>query len=328
MISTDIRKVQKTGVCTYTISLPKSWTSKNNISAGDKLSVFEDKDGALSVNVYSSEKILSERVVNIDELSDCALKRKLLANYLDGANRIRLVSKRGFDSVKREAILQHIKRTIGFEISDESSNVIILQDFFSSDYLSIMKSIRRAFIISKFMLIDTVKINSKNQKAVESIISWEEEIDRIAFLVRRETGLAIRNSLRLKQLNISVMECISYRTLIEQIEAIADHIVAIAQEEVLVKDAIPTDVFDEIYVFYEMILGYYEDAMKCYFKKDFHGANRVIDRMDEFVRKKNSIIIDNLQKEVLVSVSTIISNMLSIAYHCSNIASEAADRAV
>ncbi len=327
MISTDIRKVQKTGVCTYIISLPKSWTSKNNISAGDKLSVFEDKDGALSVNVYSSEKIISERSVNIDDFSDCVLKRKLLAEYLDGADRIKLVSKKGFDSMKREAVLQHIKRTIGFEISDESNNVIILQNYFSSDYLSIMKSIRRAFIISKFMLTDTVKISSKNLKALESIICWEEEIDRIAFLVKRETMLAIRNSLRLKQLNISAMECLSYRILVGQIEAIADHIIAIAQEEVLVKDAIPPEVFDGIYEFYEMILEYYEEAMKCYFKKDFHGANRVIDRIDEFVKKKNGITIDNLEKEVLISVNTIISNMLSIAYHCSNIAYEAVDRA-
>ncbi len=327
MISTDIRKVQKTGVSTYIVSLPKSWISKNNISAGDKLTVFEDKNGSLLVNIYSSEKVINERNIDIDNLSDSALKRKLLATYLDGSNRIKLVSKKGFDSEKREAILQHIKRAIGFEISDESANTMILQDFFSDDYLSFMKSIRRAFIISKFMLTDAVKIEPENQKALESIMNWEEEIDRITFLVKRETGLAIRNSLILKQLNISTMECMSYKCLIEQIEGLTDHIVTIAREKVRIKESIPENVSSEIYEFYEMTLDYYENAMKCYFKKDFHAANLLIDKKDEFVRKKNSINLDNLEKEILIPVNIIISNIFSIASHSYNIAEEAIDHA-
>lgn len=326
MISTDIRKVQKTGVSTYIVSLPKSWISKNNISAGDKLTVFEDKNGSLLVNIYSSEKVINERNIDIDNLSDSALKRMLLATYLDGSNRIKLVSKIGFDSEKREAILQHIKRAIGFEISDETANTIILQDFFSNDYLSFMKSIRRAFIISKFMLTDAMKIEPESCKALESIMNWEEEIDRITFLVKRETGLAIRNSLILKQLNISTMECMSYKCLIEQIEGLTDHIVVIAQEKIRIK-SIPENVSNEIYEFYEMTLDYYENAMKCYFKKDFHAANLLIDRKDEFVKKKNSINLDNLEKEILIPVNIIISNIFSIASHSYNIAEEAIDHA-
>lgn len=326
MISTDIRKVQKTGVSTYIVSLPKSWISKNNISAGDKLTVFEDKNGSLLVNIYSSEKVINERNIDIDNLSDSALKRMLLATYLDGSNRIKLVSKIGFDSEKREAILQHIKRAIGFEISDETANTIILQDFFSNDYLSFMKSIRRAFIISKFMLTDAMKIEPESCKALESIMNWEEEIDRITFLVKRETGLAIRNSLILKQLNISTMECMSYKCLIEQIEGLTDHIVVIAQEKIRIK-SIPKNVSNEIYEFYEMTLDYYEDAMKCYFKKDFHAANSLIDRKDEFIKKKNSINLDNLEKEILIPVNIIISNIFSIASHSYNIAEEAIDHA-
>ncbi len=326
MISTDIRKVQKTGVSTYIVSLPKSWISKNNISAGDKLTVFEDKNGSLLVNIYSSEKVINERNIDIDNLSDSALKRMLLATYLDGSNRIKLVSKIGFDSEKREAILQHIKRAIGFEISDETANTIILQDFFSNDYLSFMKSIRRAFIISKFMLTDAMKIEPESCKALESIMNWEEEIDRITFLVKRETGLAIRNSLILKQLNISTMECMSYKCLIEQIEGLTDHIVVIAQEKIRIK-SIPENVSNEIYEFYEMTLDYYENAMKCYFKKDFHAANLLVDRKDEFVKKKNSINLDNLEKEILIPVNIIISNIFSIASHSYNIAEEAIDHA-
>lgn len=323
MISTDTRKVQKTGVCTYTISLPKSWVSRNKINSGDKLTIFEDKNSSLNISVHSSEKILSEREINIDDFDDCALTRKLLAHYLDGSDRVKLVSKKGFSSRKREIILQHIKRTIGFEISDENKNVMILQDFFSSDYLSFMKSIRRAFIISKFMLDDAMKIEYQNNSALESIMNWEEEIDRIMFLVKRQTGLAIRNSMTLKQLNISALECISYRYLIEQIESITDHIVAIAQQKVSNKKTIPRDVFDEMRGFCEMTLDYYENAMACYLKKDFAGANSLVDRKKEFFKKKNTVRVDHLNKETLVVVNIIISNIFSIASHSFNIAEEA-----
>ncbi|MFH1433221.1 MAG: phosphate uptake regulator PhoU [archaeon] len=326
MISTDIRKIQKTGASTFTISLPKSWITKNNVNSGDKLSIFEDKNGSLNINIHTSEKVLSEREIDIDRYDDCALTRKLLALYLDGSDRIKLVSKRGFDSSKREAILKHIKRTIGFEISDESKNTMILQDFFSNDYLSFMKSIRRAFIISKFMLNDAMKTDKQNQKALESIMKWEEEIDRILFLVKRQTGLAIINSLTLKQLNINALECMSYKYLIEQIEAITDHIVAIAQQNVYSRDMIPDEVFSDIHEFYEMTLEYYENAMKCYLKKDFYGANSLVDKKDEFLEKKNSINVKELEKEAIIPVNTIVSNIASVASHAFNIAEEAVNR--
>ena len=93
------------------------------------------------------------------------------------------------------------------EIVEESDMKIVLQDFFSSNYLSLKNAIRRGFNLSKLVIQETQLILTKELDNLDNVMLWEEEVNKIYLLVRRQINFALHNSILLNQLGITIKDC-------------------------------------------------------------------------------------------------------------------------
>ena len=305
------RKVQKTGVATYTVSLPKSWILKQNIKPSDELIIYEEEDQSLKISLEDKTEEVKEVSINIkDYKNEIEVIRKFTAHYLNGATKITILSDKAISSAYMKKIILQIKKVIGFEIIEETSNKIVLQDFFTANYLSINKAIRRAFNISKLILEESRKNVIRKGYNLENIGLWEDEINRLYLLVRRQINFAIHNSVILKQLNITLKECQDYLILIGAIEKISDIFVEIANSGTKL-GKLSKYTINYLNTSYKNIATAYEMAFRSIFTKDFALSNEALQKIDEIKISTGALKKEKLEEDVKRILYLVIYNLHS-----------------
>ena len=316
------RRVQLTGTSTFTVSLPKAWAKRNGIRRGSELLIGEEQDGSLSIKLKAVENILKHKIINVEEYPSLEeVGRAVLAAYLNGCNIIEIRSKKEFTIEQRKVIAKQRKRLIGFEVTDEECNRVCLQDFFSSKYLSIERSIKRAFNISFTMQKDVISaLTDIDESLVKGIGEREEEIDKLCFLVKRQLNLAINNSALMKSLGLTSSSCLTNAFLIKEIEKIADHTVSICSY--LPVKRIQKNIIKKINELNNLSLGMYSNSIKSLTGRNVKLANSVLNNKKKIVElhEEANKLICELPEKTLFIVELIISNICSIGEHATEIA--------
>ncbi len=277
------RSIQKTGVSTFTLSLPKPWIQKNKVRQGDRISIVENNDGSLSLQLNQAEPEQRNAVITLTSAADTTQYiRKFIALYLNGVTSITLTRGLSFSPDAMRSLANHMKKVIGFEIVEEDNQRLRLQDFFSGDYLSIENAIRRTFSISKLILREVHEAKALRAISLKSIAAWEEEVNRLYLLVRRQVSFAIHSSSYLNKLKLTLMQCQNYLLLIEFIEKITDAFVAIATDSCKAA-SMPKSTHELLKQKIELILDVYELAMQSVMKKDFMLANRCLEQNEKIL---------------------------------------------
>ncbi len=276
----ETRKLQITGISTYTISLPKAWVLKNKLSAGSELSLMEQQDGTISLFPRKASKQLKRRILHINDTSgDEEIGRAVLSAYLSGYTVIDIRSGSKLSASQRVAVSMQGKRLIGMEVIEEDDERIVLQDFFSPEYLSIGKAVWRAFNISRQMQKDLLEAMFAYDKEVASkVIALEEEVDKLFFLVRRQLDLAINNTMLMKVLNLDSSACLTFAFLIKEIEGISDCTAKLAERLIQLERPFPRNILLEIRKLSELAIELSADIMKALSKKDLELVNSVFTR--------------------------------------------------
>ena len=140
------------------------------------------------------------------------------------------------------------------------------------------------------MIEESLKLLQKEVEIMDSINLWEEEVNRIYLLARRQINFALHNSPVMNKLNINVDDCQDFIIVIGAIEKMADSFVRIAKNCLNVQK-IGKDVLALAEQQFHQILDVYDQALECYFKRDFILSNRVISTCEELGRD-----IINLEK--------------------------------
>jgi len=82
----ETRKVQVTGGSTYTVSIPKTWATDNDVEAGTKIEFHPDGD-----SLFLTPRSEEERgTIDITDLSGQALTRAVTTMYVSGFDVIEL----------------------------------------------------------------------------------------------------------------------------------------------------------------------------------------------------------------------------------------------
>ena len=303
------RKIQKTGIATYTLSLPKSWIIRNNIKKGVSVIIEEEADQCLRIIPYEKEETVTEAIIDLNEFNnELEIIRKFTSYYISGASKIIIRSDTTISTEYLKTITSQIKKVIGFEIIEETKTKIVLQDFFTSNYLSIRNSIRREFNLSKLMLEESLKTLTKEVDNLDNIKAWEDEVNKLYLLVRRQINFALHNSVTLKQLEISITDCQDYLLLIGVIEKMADSFVKIAILGASI-DSVQEKIIKKINKIYEKTTQAYEMAFNSIFRDDFKLANEAILKCDELSQIRISPEFSGVIEKDKLHLYTILSSL-------------------
>jgi phosphate transport system protein len=283
------RKIQRTGASTFTISLPKAWADSHKVSVGDEMLFTEQENGSLILSL-GSQKPESARITRIraDGLNDITIAREMIRYYIAGYDQIIIEQKEPFGAEINRAVFKQVGRLIGLEIVEEEKDRIVIHDFFSPKEFSITKTVKRAMNISFVMIKELAEMIQHTEPGLaKNTADREKMVDNLNFLVRRQINLSLRNHTLMRDLGLTINDCLGYYSIMRQVEEIAD----IAKQKTLIimelqKRRLPKDVKARLVELQEETIEVFAEALRNLTGKEISRSHDILDSIQAIAEKK------------------------------------------
>jgi len=227
----DIRKIQVTGGSSFVLSLPKNWAMKHNIQKNDPIGIVTQADGNLLITAdIKGTSTQREKEFFLKDYADPdCLFRCLISAYITGYTTIRITSKVRIPFEVRQILRLYTQMTIGQEVAEENDTSIVLKDILNPSEMPLDNTIKRMYTIVKSMHEDAITaLEEKNVSLCQDVISRDNDIDRLHWLISRQYHLIIHDPALSRKMNITAGAAMTFFQISRTIERIADHAVTIA----------------------------------------------------------------------------------------------------
>jgi len=277
----EIRRIQKTGVSTMTVSLPKSWVEQQGLKPGDPISMITLPDGTISIDPKRERrKDASKRVIwtDPDESSE-HLTRKLIGAYLAGYNLIEVRSKERLDHDLKHAIKDFARLVIGPEVIEETSNVIVLHDLSDPVELPQEKCVRRMHLIVSSMHRDVMEaLSPYDVELAHDVIDRDGDVDRLYWMAVKQYNLIIKDRRLSEKIGVDVFQGMNLVTVARGIERIGDHAEKMAKNIILAEEqGVKFDNIEGLRELSRSALEVLNSGIESFFSKNIKNANAAID---------------------------------------------------
>ena len=279
----ELRKVQFTGGSSYVLTLPKEWIDAQKIKKNDSLGVEVQPDGTLlitrSIDREPTQKTKEFDLAGITE--PAYLFRLLIGAYISGYSFIVIHSEQRMPPFVREVVRDFTQMTIGQEVIEETNTEIMLKDLLSPAEMPFDNTIKRMFMIVKAMHEDAISaLRSRNQTLANDLTARDNDVDRLHWLIARQTNMILSNANLSRKMNVSPVLALHYFTISRIIERIGDHaerIVSIAQP--ILSRKIDPEVLGKIAKASELSIGIFDRSIVSFFTHDMKKANHTIESL-------------------------------------------------
>jgi phosphate uptake regulator len=271
----ETRKVQVTGGSTYTVSLPKSWATANDVSAGSVVEFHPEDDALLLSPKRDGERI--EGTIDVTGLEGEELTGAVMTMYVSGFDIIVLETSR-ISAPQRRTIRDAVQGLVGLEVIEETSEHVVLQDLLDSSELSIHNAITRMRLVAITMIEDamTALIENDDELAYD-VIERDDDVDRLWYMVSRVFRSVLRDPMAATDIGLPRETCFDYQSSARQLERIADHATKIANLSLEV-DEIPEDAAAELETLCEAATTVPDRAMDALLESDSDEATKLAHR--------------------------------------------------
>lgn len=291
-MSVDIRRIQKTGASTMTVSLPKDWIDSQGLKAGDPVGMQMMPDGTVNVDPRSDrKKEPTKKTIRIEkEESEEHLTRKLIGAYLAGFNIIEVRSKDRIDHDIKHAIKDFARLVIGPEVIEETSNSVVMHDLSDPVELPQEKCVRRMHLIVNSMHKDAMEaFKDGDVDMAHDIIDRDADVDRLYWMAVKQYNLIIKDRKLGERIGVDIYEGMNLMLVARGIERIGDHAEKIAKNVIIANETnVRMDGLGSILDLSAKALDVLDRSIDAFFLKDILAANAAIDA--------GNILVQNLEK--------------------------------
>ena len=275
----ETRKLQYTGESTYTISLPKKWIKRKGLNRGDNVFISEREDETL---VISAEKKKGERIIksiDITRLVPTEIMRKIIANYINGFDELKITSKAKISTNQRDGIKDALAILVGPQILEESSDKVTIQDLLDMSDLSPKKVLRRMQLMSASMYMNAMEsLTTSDKDLAYNVIGRDSDVDKLYLLISRQLGEVVKG---IGKIDVPPNHSLSFLIVAKSYERIADHATKIAGSVLLYETELSEDILKSISNINTKILEVLDLSAKSFFGLDEKAANKVLEMNSE-----------------------------------------------
>lgn len=306
----EIRKVQVTGGSSYVITLPKEWIRSTNIQKNDPIGLNIRSDGTLLITSKmvdkQSEKIKEFTVT--EETDQIYLLRQLVGAYIAGYNSIKILSKSRIKINVRTGVRNFTQITIGQEVVEETDKSIIIKDLLKPAEMPFNSTIKRMQVIVQSMHKDAISIlKTGNKKIAEEILSRDNDVDRLHWLVARQHNILLQNVNLAEKMNLSIPLTNTYFLMSRIIERMGDHVVRIAKNALNLADRkLNKEFLEKIQSASKLAFDIFNYSIGSFFRKDINSSNKNIESV-----KKLGVLCERINNMALKEEGAI---AISIGY--------------
>ncbi|PKL69282.1 MAG: PhoU family transcriptional regulator [Methanomicrobiales archaeon HGW-Methanomicrobiales-1] len=302
----EIRRVQVTGGASFVVTLPKDWAGEQHIKKNDPVGLIAQPDGTLLVTTKITEDPLQRiKEINCSTIADPAfLFRLLIGTYITGFTMIRLTTKQRFPPFVRTVVRDFSQMTIGQEVVEETESVIAIKDLLNPSEMPFENTIKRMFVIVKTMHEDAISaLETRNKALSEDVVSRDMDVDRLNWLIARQTNMIMQNASLSRKMGISTSMAMHYYMLSRIIERIGDHAVRIAENTPPIIDGeLDKKILAAVRKASSLSLENFDRSIVSFFNADMKDANRNIESiqaLDTICGDINNMV---LKQDTLVAI--------------------------
>jgi len=304
----EIRKVQITGGSSYVVTLPKDWVESHRIKKNEPLGMIVQGDGTLLVTKNIHEKpIQKTKRIDATAINDPTyLFRLLIGTYITGFTTIEVFSKSRLPPSVGMIVRDFTQMTIGPEVVEETDNLIVLKDLLNPMEMPFNNTIKRMYTIVRNMYLDVMNATeSGNQKLAEEIISRDSDVDRLHWLISRQTNIVLKNPEMARRMEVSPTMVMNLLIISRIIERIGDHAVRWAENvrRISGRDLDPS-LLKQLKSASTMALSIFEKSIGSYFKSDIRESHTNIEqiaKLEELCEKMNALAMGQ-EAEVAIAL--------------------------
>jgi phosphate uptake regulator len=229
----DIRRVQMTGGSSFIVTLPKEWAESIGLKKNDPLRLSPQQDGSIIITTADTDtqSTYAVKVIDVNGLTDSNLIfRMLVGAYMSGFSLIEVVSSSRLSNTVLDVVGKMTQMAIGLEIIEEYDNKVILKDLVDPSEMKMGKSLERMRVLVRNMLTDaSTALRNGVASLVDDIVARDSDVDRLGWLITRQTNMFQRDIVLLKKIGMDHSEITMNYTISRFVERIGDHTVAISE---------------------------------------------------------------------------------------------------
>jgi len=278
----ETRKIMALGKSSLVVSLPKGWIETNDISRGDMVSLEVQRD--LSLLVKSSLQVNDKGkriVVDIDsDASSDSIFRIVIGCYLNGYNDIVLNSDSIF-SVKQQQAIRDVVKSLYLRILASNASSVTVQTLMNESMANVRDGVERMHLITLSMCKDVLKaMKTWDLELARSVVALEEDVDQFMFYSLRLLRSAAIDPALANHLDLDMLDCLDYQTLVDLIERVADNVHNVAYSLVQIeeyKDEVPEELWSKLIKTTGASITAYETAIEVYRQRSVDDCDIIID---------------------------------------------------
>jgi len=222
----------------------------------------------------------SVKIFDVDSKTDNNyLLRQLIGAYIAGYNSIKIKSKDRLPAPIIISVRKFTQITIGQEVVEETNTSIIIKDLLKPAEMPFNSTIKRMHLTVKSMHEDAMNtLETGNRKIVEEILSRDNDVDRLHWLVARQHNIILQNYNLAEKMDITIAMTSTYFLISRIIERMGDHVVRIAQNVLNLADShINKKISDQIQSASNLALDIFNNSIGSFYRKDIHASNKNIE---------------------------------------------------
>ncbi|MFD1571726.1 phosphate signaling complex PhoU family protein [Halorubrum laminariae] len=327
----ETRKVQVTGGSTYTVSIPKTWATDNDVEAGTEIEFHPDGDSLFLTPQSESER--TRGTLDISDLSGQALARAVTTMYVSGFDTIELTSP-DLTTEQRSMIRDAVQSLVGLEVLEETRDTVVIQDLLDSSELSIHNAVTRMRLISLSMLEDAIAaLSDHDHDLARDVIGRDDDLDRLWLVVSRIFRATLRTPKAVEELGLPREVCFDYHSSARQLERIGDHATKIAHLTLNIEEPLPDEVVEAVDELHADAVEVIDTAMDALFDEDSESATQRANEartgvraIDERVRAIDELLRD-LDPARAQLLGLVVDSVLRSADYGGNVAETALQKA-
>jgi phosphate uptake regulator len=309
----EIRKVQRVGHSTLTVSLPRDWVRQVGLRRGGVVTLRLSEFGELIVTpgseIESDEMTICR--INADVCRDGEfLGRMITGHYILGRDTTIVSSTTELTPEQLNAIRNSTRRLSGLGIVEQTPKETVIQCFLDPSKFPITGLLSRLHKVAVSMLETALQaLMDRNFSLAIEVLELESEADRLYWLILRQIFRAISRIPLSRHVGIeSATHAVGYRAVSKYLEETADRSESIANQIITMAEEKYTEyssVIDEVCKFGVETLAICNGAMDSFSMLDVELANRTIERSkrtEEEQKKLTELVISSVQDRKLCLV--------------------------
>jgi phosphate uptake regulator len=328
----QVRKVQKVGHSTLTVSLPRDWVEQIGLKQGDFVTLARMDNGGLRVvpGLGGETRTPEASVINADLCKERELLSRIITgNYIEGRDSLVITSSGELTSEHLWEIRSTVQRLMGLSIVEQTPKQVVIQSFVDPSKFPVAGLLQRLHRVGLSMQEAAMTaLLDKRQEIAGEVLQMENEADRIYWLIVRQLILATTKLTTAREIGVSnPQHALGNRIVAKYLECIADCAENNAKEVIAVKDEDferHKPVIKEIAEMSKEVQQTSENTMKAFTKLDVELANKSIEesgRAQNRNRRISERIADDVaNRNVALALRSIAWNLTEIARYCQMIA--------